>query len=59
MSRYLHNLFEGVSKRLYRSHVQNQCISYESSKAKMESEFNSITRQRRVSKYIQAIHLKK
>ena len=60
MSRYLHKLFEGEARRFYRSHVQNECISYKSyksSKSKMESELNSNTRQRRVGQYLQALHL--
>ena len=59
MSRYLHSLFECEAKRFYRTHGQNQCISYESSKSKMESEFNSITRQRRVRQYLQSLRLNK
>lgn len=50
-------MFDGEAKRFYRSHVQNRCSSFEDAYLEMQEEFNSLTKQNRIRKYLQTLRL--
>ena len=55
--KYFHNIFEGEARRFYRLKVSKRVPTFAEACVKMRSEFNSITRQNRVRKYLQGLRL--
>lgn len=55
--KYLHNLFDNEAKRLYRNLIQYHFTPFQETCEKLLAEYNSITRQNRVRKYLESLHI--
>ena len=55
--KYFRNIFEGEARMFYRLNVSKRVQTFADACVKMRTEFNSITRQNRVRKYLQGLWL--
>ena len=54
---FFHNIFEGEAKRFYREKVRERCGNFEQACQIMQDEYNNITRQNRIRKYLQSLRI--
>ena len=52
-----HNIFKGEAKRLYREKVREVCGNFGEAWQIMQNEYNEITRQNRIRKYLQSLRI--
>ena len=52
---FFHNIFDGEPKRFYREEVGNRCGNFGQACQVMQDEYNSITQQKRIRKYLQSL----
>lgn len=54
--RYCHKILDGETKRYYRSYVQYINITFEEARARIQIEYSSIARQKRVKSVYKTSH---